>query len=64
VVRSAARRGQAYAEALSAAGVATRYYDGPGLIHGYFGLGEASAAAKREAQRARADFKTMLTAGT
>jgi acetyl esterase len=55
--------GKAYAEALSAAGVATRYYDGPGLIHGYFGLGEASEAAKREAQRARADFKTLLAAG-
>jgi acetyl esterase/lipase len=55
--------GKAYAEALSAAGVATKYYDGPGLIHGYFGLGEASEAAKREAQRARADFRTMLAKG-
>jgi acetyl esterase len=55
--------GKAYAEALIAAGVATKYYDGPGLIHGYFGLGEASEAAKREAQRARADFKTMLAKG-
>jgi acetyl esterase len=55
--------GKAYADALIAAGVATKYYDGPGLIHGYFGLGEASEAAKREAQRARADFKTMLAAG-
>jgi acetyl esterase len=55
--------GKAYAEALIAAGVATKYYDGPGLIHGYFGLGEASEAAKREAQRARADFKAMLAAG-
>ncbi len=55
--------GKAYADALIAAGVATKYYDGPGLIHGYFGLGEASEAAKREAQRARADFKALLTAG-
>lgn len=55
--------GKAYADALSAAGVATKYYDGPGLIHGYFGLGEASEAAKREAQRARADFSAMLAAG-
>jgi acetyl esterase len=55
--------GKAYAEALVAAGVATKYYDGPGLIHGYFGLGEASEAAKREAQRARADFKAMLAKG-
>jgi acetyl esterase len=55
--------GKAYADALLAAGVATKYYDGPGLIHGYFGLGEASEAARREAQRARADFKTLLAKG-
>ena len=55
--------GKAYADALSAAGVATRYHHGAGLIHGYFGLGEASETAKHEAQRARADFKTMLDAG-
>ena len=55
--------GKAYADALIAAGVATKYYDGPGLIHGYFGLGEACEPARREAQRARADFKEMLRAG-
>ena len=55
--------GKAYAEALKAAGVATKYYDGPGLIHGYFGLGEASERAKQEAQRARADFKVLLEQG-
>jgi acetyl esterase len=55
--------GKAYADALAAAGVSTKYYDGPGLIHGYFGLGEASEIAKKEAQRARADFKTMLERG-
>jgi acetyl esterase len=55
--------GKAYAEALKAAGVPTSYYDGPGLIHGYFGLGEASETARREAQRARADFKTILAKG-
>ena len=55
--------GKAYAEALKAAGVATRYYDGPGLIHGYFGLGEASEIAKKEAHRARADFKILLERG-
>ena len=55
--------GKAYADALKAAGVATKYYDGPGLIHGYFGLGEASEAARQEAQRARADFKTLLERG-
>mgnify|MGYP002133024906 CR=1 FL=1 len=36
--------GKADADALRAAGVTTRYYDGLGLIHGYFGLGEASDA--------------------
>jgi acetyl esterase len=55
--------GEAYADALAAAGVMTKYYDGKGLIHGYFGLGEASETARREAQRARADFKTMLERG-
>jgi acetyl esterase len=55
--------GKAYADALAAAGVATKYYDGLGLIHGYFGLGDASEAARREAQRARADFKAMLERG-
>lgn len=55
--------GKAYAEALKAAGVATTYYDGPGLIHGYFGLGDASEAARTEARRARADFKRLLERG-
>jgi acetyl esterase len=52
--------GKAYAEALAAAGVMTKYHHGAGLIHGYFGLGEASETAKAEAQRARADFKALL----
>ena len=55
--------GKAYADALKAAGVPTSYYDGLGLIHGYFGLGEASETARREAQRARAEFKTLLDKG-
>jgi acetyl esterase len=55
--------GKAYADALAAAGVATSYYDGKGLIHGYFGLGEVSETARREAQRARADFKALLERG-
>jgi acetyl esterase len=55
--------GKAYAEALKAAGVPTSYHDGLGLIHGYFGLGDASEAARREAQRARADFKALLAKG-
>lgn len=55
--------GKAYADALRAAGVPVSYFDGPGLIHGYFGLGDASETAKAEAQRARADFKTLLAKG-
>jgi acetyl esterase len=55
--------GKAYADALTAAGVPTKYHDGLGLIHGYFGLGEASQTARLEAQRARADFKAMLEHG-
>jgi acetyl esterase len=55
--------GKAYADALQSAGVATKYHDGLGLIHGYFGLGEASQTARLEAQRARADFKAMLEHG-
>ena len=55
--------GKAYADALAAAGVTTRYHPGFGLIHGYFGLGEASETARLETQRARADFKAMLERG-
>jgi acetyl esterase len=55
--------GKAYADALASASVATKYHDGQGLIHGYFGLGEASETARKEAQRARADFKAMLERG-
>ncbi len=55
--------GKAYADALKAAGVETKYHDGLGLIHGYFGLGEASQTARLEAQRARVDFKAMLERG-
>jgi acetyl esterase len=55
--------GKAYADALKSAGVPTSHYDGLGLIHGYFGLGEASETARREAQRARADFKALLEKG-
>jgi acetyl esterase len=52
--------GIAYATALETADVPTRHYGGEGLIHGYFGLGEASEVARAEAQRARADFKALL----
>ncbi|WP_426437889.1 alpha/beta hydrolase [Bradyrhizobium genosp. P] len=55
--------GAAYAKALAAAGVLVNYHSGEGLIHGYFGLGDASEAARAEAQRARADFKVLLEKG-
>ena len=55
--------GAAYAAALSTASVSIRHYPGAGLIHGYFGLGEASEVARAEAQRARADFKALLERG-
>jgi acetyl esterase len=55
--------GRAYAEALAAADVPTKYHHGAGLIHGYFGLRDASENARLEAQRARADFRAMLERG-
>lgn len=55
--------GKAYADALIAAGVTTKYHHGAGLIHGYFGLGDASETARGEAQRAHADFRAMLERG-
>ncbi|WFU68941.1 alpha/beta hydrolase [Bradyrhizobium sp. CB2312] len=55
--------GTAYARALEAAGVPVRHHEGAGLIHGYFGLGDASEVARAEAQRARADFKALLARG-
>src|SRR4051794_34932016 len=55
--------GKAYADALAAAGVPTKYHEGLGLIHGYFGLGDAAPVARLEAQRARADFKALLEKG-
>ncbi|WP_375786441.1 alpha/beta hydrolase [Bradyrhizobium sp. Pha-3] len=55
--------GHAYAKALQAAGVQVAYHAGEGLIHGYFGLGDSSEAARAEAQRARADFRVLLERG-
>jgi acetyl esterase len=55
--------GAAYAAALESADVPVKHYAGEGLIHGYFGLAEASAAARSEAQRARADFRALLERG-
>ena len=55
--------GAAYAKALEAAGVRVKHHEGAGLIHGYFGMGEASDVARAEARRARADFKALLARG-
>jgi acetyl esterase len=55
--------GAAYAAALKAAGVPTRHHQGAGLIHGYFGLVDASDVARAEAERARADFRALLERG-
>ena len=55
--------GAAYANALETAGVRVKHHEGAGLIHGYFGLGEASEVARAEAQRARGDFKALLARG-
>ncbi|MCJ9702009.1 alpha/beta hydrolase, partial [Bradyrhizobium sp. SHOUNA76] len=43
--------------------VRVKHHEGPGLIHGYFGMGDASDVARAEAQRARADFKALLMRG-
>ncbi len=55
--------GALYADALVHAGVHVKYHPGEALIHGYFGLVDASDTARAEAQRARADFKAMLDKG-
>lgn len=55
--------GVAYVQALEAAGVRVKHHEGPGLIHGYFGMGDVSDAARAEAERARADFKALLVQG-
>jgi acetyl esterase/lipase len=52
--------GIAYAAALESAGIPVKQHAGEGLIHGYFGLGDASEVANAEATRVRADFKEFL----
>jgi acetyl esterase len=52
--------GDAYGKALQAAGVPTKRHSGLGLIHGYFGMAGVSETVRAEAQRACADFKSML----
>ena len=56
--------GIAYAAALRSAAVSARHHRGEGLIHGYFGLSDASEVARAEAQRVRADFKALLDHGS
>src|SRR5712672_1979572 len=55
--------GEAYADALHAAGVENKRHQGLGLIHGYFGLSDACDAVRLEAQRARADLRVMRERG-
>ncbi|MDD7940741.1 alpha/beta hydrolase [Actinomycetospora lutea] len=54
--------GRAYADALEAAGVAVRRPEGAGLVHGYFGLAAASAAAAAEGDRALDALGALLGA--
>ena len=37
------------------------YFREPGMVHGYFGMGAASAAAEAARQRATAAFKAMVS---
>jgi acetyl esterase len=52
--------GEAYADALLAAGVPTYRRHGTGMTRGYFEMSESWPAALAEAVRVRSDFKTLL----
>ena len=54
--------GEAYAKRLQRAGVRVSFYREPGMIHGYFGMGGASAAADGARRRACTEFKRLLAA--
>ena len=55
--------GLAHAEALAAAGVTVSLLHGAGLVHGYFGLGSVSAAARAEGDRALDALLALLGYG-
>jgi acetyl esterase len=52
--------GEAYAKALERAGVRVSYFCEPTLIHGFFGMGNASPVAAEAGRRIRAAFRTLL----
>jgi acetyl esterase len=52
--------GALYAQRLEQAGVQVTLIRAPGLVHGYFGMTELSAAAARTAEQVRAAFAAML----
>lgn len=52
--------GAAYAAALAAAGVVVRHHDFPGLVHGFFGMGEASAAAAAAVETGCRELASLL----
>lgn len=56
--------GLAHADALERAGVTVRRLEGAGLVHGYFGLASASAAARSEGDRALDALSGLLVVAT